>query len=105
MSWQAKPGCAEHHRAAVERMVNLLPAAWLLPPQTGELFNSLDHCNCRLRGYALAEGFNIVRQGEGTKVNPSWRFFCVYHRDKTRNTRKLEDEIEVDEDGNITSRR
>ena len=77
MSWQAKPGCAEHHRPAVERIVNLLPPAWLLPPQSGEIFSSLDHSNRRLRGYAFAEGFKIVRQGGGTKVNPSWRFLCL----------------------------
>jgi len=46
-----------------------------------------------------------VRQGGGTKENPSWRFFCIYHGDKTRNTRKLEVKLEIDEDGNITSRR
>jgi hypothetical protein len=54
MAWQAKPGCADHHRAAVERMVNALPAAWLHPPQSGEVFDNLEHCNERLRGYALA---------------------------------------------------
>ena len=105
MSWKAKPGCAEHHRAAVERIVNLLPPAWLFEPQSGELFDSLEQCNRRLRGYAFAEGFDIIRQGGGTKANPSWRFFCVYHGERTRNTRKLEDEVEKDEAGNITSKR
>jgi hypothetical protein len=61
MSWQAKPGCAEHHRPAVERIVNLLPPSWLLPSQSGEIFNSLNHSNRRLRGYAFAEEFDIVR--------------------------------------------
>ena len=104
MSWQAKPGCAEHHRAAVERIVNLLPPAWLFEPQSGELFDSLEQCNRRLRGYAFAEGFDIVRQGGGTKANPSWRFFCVYHREITRNTRKLEDKVEKNKEGKITSK-
>jgi hypothetical protein len=54
MSWQAKPGCAEHHPAAVERIVNLLPPAWLLTPQSGEVFDGLDNCDRRLRGYSLA---------------------------------------------------
>ena len=105
MSWKAKPGYTEHHRPAVERIVNLLPPAWLLPPQSGEIFSSLDHSNRRLRGYAFAEGFDIVRQGGGTKENPSWRFLCIYHGNKTRNTRKLKDKIEVDKDNNITNRR
>jgi hypothetical protein len=57
MPWHAKPGYAEHHRAAVERIVNTLPPHWLQPPHTGELFAGLEQCNSRLRGYALAEGF------------------------------------------------
>jgi hypothetical protein len=105
MPWRAKPGCAEHHRAAVERIVNLLPPAWLLEPQSGEIFNSLEHCDRRLRGYSLAEGFDIVRKGGGSKSNPSWRFFCIHHGSKTQNTRKLEDEVERDDKGSINSRR
>jgi hypothetical protein len=38
-----------------------------------ELFDSLEHCNRRLRGWALAEGFDIVRQGGGTKVAPAYK--------------------------------
>jgi hypothetical protein len=67
MPWQAKPGCLEHHRVTVERMVNALPSSYLLLPRTGELFDSLDTCNSRLRGYALAEGFDTVKHGGGTK--------------------------------------
>jgi hypothetical protein len=89
MPWHAKPGCAEHHRAAVERIVNALPPPWLQPPQTSELFDDLEHCNRRLRGYALAEWFNIIRKDEGTKVNPSWRFRCRFYGEKTYNDRKL----------------
>jgi hypothetical protein len=105
MPWHAKPGCAEHHRAAVERIVNALPPHWLQPPQTGELFDSLEHCNSRLRGYALAEGFDIVRKGGGSRKNPSWRFRCLFHSHETRNDRKLEDYVERSEDGTITSKR
>ena len=61
MPWQAKSGCAEHNLAAVERAVNALPPMWLLEPQSGEIFEGLDRCNDRLRGFALAEGFDIVR--------------------------------------------
>ena len=35
------------------------------------------------------------------KINPSWRFFCIYYKDKTRNIKKLKNKIKVDEDGNI----
>jgi hypothetical protein len=105
MPWHAKSGCAEHHRAAVERIVNLLPPAWLSRPQSGERFDSLDHCDRRLRGYSFAEGFDIVRKGGGSKSNPSWRFFCIHHGSKTQNTRKLENEVTRNEKGAITSRR
>jgi hypothetical protein len=96
MPWHAKPGCAEYHRPAVECIGNLIPAAWLLPSQSGELFDSLDHCNRRLRSYAFAEGFDIVRRGEENKANPSYRFFCLFHGAKTRNTRKLEVKVKYD---------
>jgi hypothetical protein len=104
MPWYAKPGCPEHHRAAVERMVNALPPSYLLPPCSGELFEGLKDCNRRLRGYALAEGFDIVRHGRGTKALPSYRFKCIFHGDATQNHRKLEDHVERDSEGNITSR-
>jgi MULE transposase domain len=83
MPWKAKAGCAEHHRSAVERIVNLLPSEWLSAFKSGELFDSLEHCDRRLRGYSFAEGFDIVGKGEGSKTNPSWRFFCLAHGVKT----------------------
>jgi hypothetical protein len=105
MPWHAKSGCAEHHRAAVERIVNLLLPAWLSRPQSGERFDSLAYYDRRLRGYSFAEGFDIVRKGGGSKSNPSWRFFCIHHGSKTQNTRKLENEVARNEKGVITSRR
>jgi hypothetical protein len=105
MPWSAKPGCPQHHRAVIERMVNALPASYLLPPCSGELFDSLDACNRRLRGYALAEGFDIVRKGGGTKANPSYRFRCIHHGVETRNDRKLEDHVERDSEGKRISKR
>ena len=105
MPWHAKPGCAKYHRAALERIVNALPPSYLLPPSSGELFEGLEDCNRRLRGYALAEGFDIVRHGGGTKTLPSYRFRCIFHGSKTQNHRKLEDYVERDSEGNITSKR
>jgi hypothetical protein len=83
MPWQAKTGCADHRRSAVEGIVNLLPSEWLSALKSGELFDSLKHCGRRLRGYSFAEGFDIVRKGGGSKVNPSWRFFCLAYGVKT----------------------
>lgn len=105
MPWQAKPGCAEHHRAAVERIANSFPLSWLLAPCTGEVFDNLEHCNRRLRAWAFVEGFDIVRNGGGTGANPSYRFRCIFHGTATRNSRKLEDRVERDEEGRIVSKR
>ena len=35
---------------------NALPSSRLLPPITGEVFTSIEACEQRLRGFALAEG-------------------------------------------------
>jgi len=85
-------------------MVNALPPSYLLEPSSGELFEGLEECNRRLRGYALAEGFDIVRHGGGTKALPSYRFKCIFHGSTTQNHRKLEDYVERDSEGKITSR-
>src|SRR4051794_27915936 len=55
--------------------------------------------------FSLAEGFDIVRKGGGTKANPAYRFSCYYHGNKTRNDRKLEDSVEYDEESRISSTR
>jgi hypothetical protein len=57
MLWQAEPDCAKPHIAAIKHLVNTFPPAWLLPPQTGEIFGSKEERNRRLRAFALAEDF------------------------------------------------
>jgi len=105
MVCHAPPACPNHLVDALERAVNALPASWLSPPHTGEVFTTITDCERRLRGFCLAEGFDIVRTGGGTRVAPGARFSCVFHGKETRNWRKLEDHVERDEDGHIASRR
>ena len=76
-----------------------------MPPQTGEIFNDLEYYKRRLRGYLFAEGFDIVRKGGGLKSNLSLRLLYLHYGITTQNTRRLENEVERDEDGNIISRR
>ena len=76
MPWQAKSGCAEHHRPAIERMADHCPPAWLLAPRSGQVFHDLDHCNRCMRLYALAEGLDVIRKGGGSKANPADAFFA-----------------------------
>jgi hypothetical protein len=64
MPRQAKSGCAEHHRAVIERISNLLPPAWLLQPQSREVFDNRKYYNRRPRSYTLAEGFDLVPEKE-----------------------------------------
>jgi hypothetical protein len=85
MLWHAKSGCIKHHVAALERLVNSFSLTWLLPPNTGEIFASKELYNNRLRAFALAKGFNIIRNGGGTAINLAWRFRCYYHGLATRN--------------------
>ena len=84
-AWRAKPGCPKHLIAVLERAVNALPPAWLLQPTTGEVFDSIEHCKRRLQGYALAEGFEIVRTGGGTKMASKAYFECSKHGESTKN--------------------
>jgi hypothetical protein len=103
MVYHTPPACPKHLVDALERAVNALPASWL-SPRTGEVFATIADCEQRLRGYCIAEGLNIVRTGGGTRAAPGARFSCVFHGKETRNWRKLEDHVERDEDGHITSR-
>ena len=105
MVWHAKPGCPAHRRAPLERAVNALPTEWLETPRTGEVFDGIIECERRLRGYILAEGFDIVRNGSSTKKHLGRRFFYIFYRTETRNNWGLEDYIERDEKGMIISKR
>jgi len=104
MPWQAKLGCAEHYYLVVEQIVNFLPPAWLLLPQTGKVFNNLEHCKHYLCGYSFAEGFDIVHKGRRSKGNPSLCFLCFYYRITIQNIHRLKDKVEKNIDNNITSR-
>ena len=84
-AWRAKPRCPKHLVAVLERAVNALPPAWLLPPATGELFDSIEYCRRRLQGYVLAEGFDVVQTRGGIKQAPGARFECLKHGKATRN--------------------
>src|SRR5437016_1655597 len=102
-AWRAKLRCPKHLVAVLEHAMNALPPAWLLQPTTGEVFDSIEHCKRRLQGYALAEGFDIVQTGGGTKKVPTARFECLRYGESTRNWRKLESHIKRDKKGTITT--
>ena len=73
MSFHAKPGCPSHLVDVYEKAVNALPSSYLLLFIIGEIFTSIEACEQRLRGFALAEGFDIAHTGGGNKECPGRR--------------------------------
>ena len=49
-----------HLRPAFERLVSTTPEAWLLAPNSGEIFESKEMCKKRLQAFALSQGFAVV---------------------------------------------
>ena len=93
MPQHAKPRCAEHHRAALKRIINTLPPSYLLIPSSGELFKGLKEYNRRLRGYALAKDFDIIKYKSGIKALFNYKFKYIFYDNTTQNYRKLKNLI------------
>ena len=74
MSFYAKPGCPRHLVNIYKKAVNTLPSSYLLLPITGKVFTSIEACEQRLRGFALAKGFDITHTGGGNKRVPGGRW-------------------------------
>ena len=64
MAWHAKPRCPGHLVATLERAVNALRPEWLLPPQAGETYDSIEHYRRRLQDFALAK-LDVVPVAKG----------------------------------------
>src|ERR1700739_3462788 len=94
--WRAPPGCPEHIRYTVEKVVNSYPSAWRDEPATGEVFSSIKECQERLVAFSLSQGFDVVIF-RSTQNSPRITFSCIHHGRKTRNIRKLPPIVERDE--------
>ena len=104
--WTAHPECPEHIKPVLEARVRSFPASFLLAPVAGEVFENPDLCQERLQGWALSQGFAIVRTSGSLKsTRPRFEFRCIHHGDNTADTRKLEKHVERDEENVIISRR
>jgi len=104
--WNAHPECPEHIKADLEARVRSFPPSYLLAPIAGEVFDNLELCKERLQGWALSQGFAIVRtSGSEKRAKQRFEFRCIHHENKTANTRQLEDHVERDEENVITTRR
>jgi len=104
-TWTAPAGCYEHHRVAVERFVNSLPAAWRQDPTVGEVFKDRKEAEARLQLFSLVQGFDVVCRGGGSTRQLGLEMRCIHHSQVTRNYRALEDRVIRDKEGNITSQR
>jgi len=105
MAWTAHPDCPRHLVATLEKAVNALPVEWLDPPVTGEVFESFQECERRLRGFALSQGFDIVQKGGSGAHTPGKRWVCIHHGVRSQNNRGLEPRVERNKQGEITSTR
>ena len=79
MPWHAKPGCLEHYRIIVKRIINVLPSSYLLLPRLGELFDNLNACNNKLRGYTLIKNFDIIKYNESIKKIFSSKYKYIFY--------------------------
>jgi hypothetical protein len=104
--WTAHPDCPQHVKIELETRVRSFPSSFLLAPVDGEVFENADLCQERLQGWALSQGFAIVRTSGSMKAaRQRFEFHCIHHGDDTRNSRQLERHVERDEEDNVTSRR
>jgi hypothetical protein len=101
----AKSGRPDKHRAIVERQLASFLPPWRLAPQNGEIFDSLEVFEDRIRAWSFCDGFDVVRSGGGLRGAPGARFQCKHHPVETRNDRHLEERVEKDDEDKITSRR
>jgi hypothetical protein len=104
--WRAYPDCPLAACERIERAVRALPPSYLKPPRSGEIFESAEVCLRRLQGFALSQGFAVVKaSGSLASKRPRVQYKYVHHGKETRNTRQLENDVQRDDEENITMRR
>lgn len=104
--WTAHVDCPADVRADLEARVRSLPASYLEEPLDNEVFENVELCRERLQGWALSQGFAIVQKsGTEKAAKPRFIFRCIHHGKNTIKTRQLEDHVERDAEGIVTSRR
>lgn len=102
-SWCPHPDLEPGIRSRLISAVGCMPRAWLLPPQDGEVFDTVEEGEARLLGHSLAAGYQTVR-GQGSKKGRK-NIWCIHHGAATRNDRKLSHHVEKDGAGTIISTR
>src|ERR1700744_5733856 len=104
-TWRAHPDVPDRVRYNLEKVVNAFPPKWLREPVTGEIFQSIEECERRLVAFSLSHGFDVVTGNSAKKPFPRRTLVCSHHGAETRNSRKLPDEVERNEEGVIIGER
>jgi hypothetical protein len=105
-AWRAHPLCPLDASKRVERAVRALPAGYHEAPQADEVFESAEACLLRLQGYALSQGFAVVKaSGSLSSKRPRIQYKCVHYGRETRNFRQLEDHVQRNAKKVITTQR
>jgi hypothetical protein len=65
--WTAHSEFPEHLKKNLEARVRSLPSSYLLRPVAGEVFENSDLCQERLQGWAMSQGFAVVRTSGSLK--------------------------------------
>jgi ribulose 1,5-bisphosphate carboxylase large subunit-like protein len=73
MPFHVKPGYSKYFIDVYEKAVNTQPVSYLLLSIIGEVFTFIAAYKVRLRGFALAKGFDIMRTSGDNKRVPSTR--------------------------------
>jgi hypothetical protein len=102
-SWCPHPDLEPGIRDRLVIAVGRLSRSWLMPPEDGEVFNTMEEGEARLLGHSLAAGYQTVR-GQGSKGGRR-NIWCVHHGEATRNDRDLSHHVERNDMSKIISTR
>ena len=102
--WTAHPDCLEHVKIELKTRVRSFPPSFLLAPVDGEVFDNADMCQERLQGWALSQGFAVIRtSGSLKQKRPRFKFRYIYYGAETSDTHKLKEHVKRDKEDRIIS--
>jgi hypothetical protein len=94
-----------YQHATFDRAVAALLPNLLSFPATGKAFESKASCKVRLQDFALGQGFAVVIGKSNKDSTPKVEFLYIHYGCVSRNDRGLEEEVQKNSSGTITSKR
>jgi hypothetical protein len=105
-AWRPHPRCPDYAVKQLQVFMSSLPAMYYLTPCKGEVFGTLSEALHRLQVFAATQGFAVANiSGSMQAEHPYFIVACLHHGKETRNWRGLEEHVERDEEGVVTSQR